>query len=343
MKTYIHLSNSRESQKRIFRSTGCLGIVILMVTLAINVHSQDLAANFKFDCRSSAKVSTFNEFLKKDNTTCDSSLERVPVDTAVLKLKKKMFIFHEYEDGAIIDRIDLETGERKRILDVDENCESRKDTNKFRGHWSGIEYGLNNLMTSTNSFARPDGYGYMRLNTFGSWNLNLNFAQSSTAIIGEKFGIVGGLGLEMNFYSFRGDNNIQVSEESGEIEERILADDYNVRKSKFRTMYLTSPLLLEAQFGKNKSKDRFYISGGVLGGLRIGSTTKIVHGVDGKRQKLVERGKDLNINRWRWGLTARMGYKEAFNFYATYYMTPLFEKNKGTELYPLAVGFRMNF
>ena len=108
-------------------------------------------------------------------------------------------------------------------------------------------------------------------------------------------------------------------------------------------MYLTAPLLLEAQFGKNKSKDRFYISGGVLGGLRIGSTTKIVHGVDGKRQKLVERSKDLNINRWRWGLTARMGYKDTFDCYASYYMTPLFETDKGPELYPIAIGLRMNF
>ena len=116
----------------------------------------------------------------------------------------------------------------------------------------------------------------------------------------------------MNFYSFRGDNNIQVNEETGLLEERTLVDNYNVRKSKFRTLHLTSPLLLEQQFGKGKSRDRFYVSAGLIGGLRIGSAIKVVHGVNGSRQKLVERSKELNFHRWRWGVTARMGYKNTF-------------------------------
>ena len=149
----------------------------------------------------------------------------------------------------------------------------------------------------------------------------------------------------MNFYSFREDNSIQNNEITGVIEVRNLDNEYNVRKSKLRTMYLTGPVLLEKQFGKNRSKDRFYVSGGVIWGLRIATATKIVHGVNGKRQKVVERGlgDDLNVNWWRYGLTARMGYQDKFNFYATYYLTPLFEKGKGPELYPISIGTRINF
>ena len=103
------------------------------------------------------------------------------------------------------------------------------------------------------------------------------------------------------------------------------------------------PVILEAQFGKGNSKERLYISGGVVGGLKISSATKVVHEVNGKKQKLKERGGDLNINRWRLGLTARVGYKDIFNFYANYYLTELFEDGMEPELYPITIGIRMNF
>jgi hypothetical protein len=268
------------------------------------------------------------------------------VDSNVWEMKNKVLIFMEYENGMIIDRIDLRTGEKKRILDIDAGeweDHEKKDTGQMRGHWSGIEFGLNDFVTNDYNLSRPAGYGFLDLNNWRSWNLTLNFAQNTTPIIDDHLAIVGGMGLEWNIYHFQDQNNLQVNPLTGDIEERLLADDLEVRKSKFNTFYLTSPLLLEAQFGKGNSDDKFYISGGVIGGLRVMAARKVVYGEKGDRKKQIERGHDLQLHRWRWGLTARMGYKDVFNFYANYYITPLFKTSHAPELHPVAIGCRVNF
>ena len=85
----------------------------------------------------------------------------------------------------------------------------------------------------------------------------------------------------------------------------------------------------------------------VIGGLRISNSIKVVHEIDGNKQKFREKNNDLNINKWRLGLTARFGSRDKNNsssgFYATYYLTPLFEKNTAPELHPWAIGFRVGF
>lgn len=293
-----------------------------------------------------------NEILKSEKTVDEGQINNdsiivedieEPGDTTILNLGNKIILFIEYKDRMVIDRIDLTTGEKKRVLDLEcKDCEPEKDPYEFRGHWSGVEVGINNFLNNDFSLKRPEGYDYLDLKTGRSWNVNINFAQTSTPIIGNKFGIVGGLGLEMNSYFLKGDNTIQVNDTSGVIEERPLGQ-YNIRRNKLNTTYLTAPLILEVQFGENKSRERFFISAGAVVGLRIASVIKVVHEVDDKKHKFKERRNDLNLNRWRVGLTARTGYKDIFNFYANYYLTPLFETDMGPELYPFAVGVRMNF
>jgi hypothetical protein len=312
----------------------CAGLLFMVITMSTGL------------LQAQSDTTKYTNTNQSDSIHPDIQKYGQPIDTTIIETAKKIFIFVEYEESLTIDRISLETGEQKRILDIGcEDCETNKeDTLKFRGHWSGIEYGLNDFVTPGYSFQRPDGYGYLDLNNWRSWKFTLNFAQNTTPIIDNHLALVSGLGTELNIYHFQNDNSIQTNAETGEIEERVLTDEYNVRKSKFNTIYLTAPLLLEAQFGKSEnSKERFYINGGVIGGLRIAQAVKVVHGVDGKRNKLIERGKDLNLHRWRWGLTARMGYKDIMNIYATYYITPLFENDPGHELHPVSMGFRINF
>ncbi len=333
MKKYLYIVNS-------FKSNGCnlihwrylILIFVFYTTFTRHSFSQNDTVNVEINAEVEIMADS-TEVLKIEE----------PGDTTVVKLKNKILLFIEYDEKLVVDRIDLKTGEKKRVLDIgDKNYEPKKDRNKFRGHWSGIEFGINDLANSSYSIDRPAGYEYLDFRTGRSWNVNINFSQSSLSIINNRVGIVGGLGLEMNNYYFKNNNNIQKNETSEQIEKRNL-DQYEVRRSKFTTTYLITPIIIEAQFGKGKSKERFYISGGVVGGLKISSATKVVHEVNGKKEKLKERGKDLNINRWRIGLTARIGFKDSFNFYANYYFTPLFEKDQGPELHPFAIGIRTNF
>ena len=97
---------------------------------------------------------------------------------------------------------------------------------------------------------------------------------------------------------------------------------------------MTVPLLMEFQIPSGKG--RIHISGGVIGGLKLWSNTKITYTEGGDKSK--EKNKsDFNLSPLRWGVTARVGYKE-ISLFANYYMTSLFKPGRGPELYPFTVG-----
>ena len=267
-----------------------------------------------------------NEVVKimDDNQSTDISEYNDKDDTIKVKIGKKGIKIIENEDGTSID-----------IIDLDE-MEDEKDFNykrKFKGHWKGFEMGLNNLSTEKFSLSLPASDNFMNLNTGKSWNVNINFLQYGLGLIGNNVGIVTGLGLEFNDYRFDHDNTI-LKNLDGMIVEGT--NGLPMEKSKFATSYLTVPLLLEFQVPAGKRNKRLFLSGGVIGGLKIGSHTKVVYREDGNRQKVKDRG-DFNLSPLRYGVTARIGYR-ALKVFANYYLTPLFEEGAGPELYPFSVG-----
>jgi len=94
-------------------------------------------------------------------------------------------------------------------------------------------------------------------------------------------------------------------------------------------------LLLEFQIPVSGHK-RIHISGGVIGGLKIGSHTKVLYKADGSKQK-DKINDDFNLSPLRYGVTARIGYR-ALKLFATYNMTQMFETGQGPELYPVSIG-----
>lgn len=269
-------------------------------------------------------------------------------DTTILETEKRLYLFIETQGGLIIDRIDLTTGIKKRMLDLgnEDHIPAKKDSSRFRGHWSGIEVGLNGFMSSGFMLKPPAGYSYFDLNILRSWNITINFAQYSIPLIKNNFGLVTGLGLQLNSYFFKGNNSIQVNPTTGVIEEWHTEQEYNVKKSKFTTTYLTLPLLLECHIRSRTKGSFLYFTGGVVGGWNILSALKVKYEVDGNSQKLIKRGGDLKINNFRAGTTFQIGSKDkngSSGFYATYYFTPLFEKDLGPKLYPFEAGIRIDF
>ncbi len=251
-------------------------------------------------------------------------------DTTKFKLGDKKIHIIEDEEGTSVEIRDTEKGK-----DDDKEAMKKK---KFKGHWSGFELGLNNFFDSDFSMSRPPEYGWMDLNTGKSWNVNLNFHQMSFGLIGNRFGVVTGIGFELNNYHFDGDNTIR--EVDGVIETSDLSA-LSLTKSKLTTTYLNVPLLLEVQIGPEKRSKRIHLSGGVIGGLKLGSHTKYVYRDEGRKEKVKNRD-DYNINPLRYGLTFKVGYKKA-SVYGIYYPTPFFEKDKGPELYPFNIGLALGF
>jgi hypothetical protein len=131
------------------------------------------------------------------------------------------------------------------------------------------------------------------------------------------------LGFEFNNYRF--DNDITIQKVDGIIvEDATSYVDVNISKTKLATTYFTVPILFELHIPVRN--DEFRIVTGVIGGVKIGSRTKVVYKDDG----------------FRYGLTARLGFEDV-NLFANYYMTTLFEKDKGPELYPFSVGISIPF
>lgn len=266
-------------------------------------------------------------------------------DTTRIKIRDKEFSVIDGDTTRIkigdkdISIIEDDKGTSVKVTDSDDEEEtSAKKKKKFKGHWSGVEFGINNFIDDKFSITRTNGEQFMDLNTGRSWNFNWNIKQYSIGFGTDRIGLVTGLGLEFNNYHFDGDNNIQ--EVGGNI---VTKDDYpsSLAKSKLKTTFLTVPLLLELQMLGAKRSKRIHVSTGVIGGLKIGSHSKVIYKVDGNRKKDKTRD-DFNINPLRYGLTARIGYR-SLNFYANYYMTPFFEKDGDPELYPVALGLSVSF
>jgi hypothetical protein len=220
------------------------------------------------------------------------------------------------------------------VNDIDDNNSIRSP--KFRGHWAGFEWGINNFLDKNNTISREGDAWFMDLNTGRSWAINLNFAQYSLGFGTSHAGILTGLGLEYNNYFF--DNAYSIKEP----DDYVIVDtlDGNVAKSKLTTAFLRIPLILEVQFPRAIRSKRVYISAGIVAGLKLGSHTKVVYkGNSGKNKD--KNNDDFNISPYRYGLTARVGFGN-LSVFGDYYFTSMFVKGKGPVLHPFSVGIAMD-
>ena len=253
-------------------------------------------------------------------------------DTVIVNIGRKGIQIVDSEKGTSVDIIDLDE------FDVSEEKE-KKSRKNFNGHWKGLEIGMNNYLTSDYSLTLPAEARFMELNTGKSWGLNLNFLQYDIGFGTDKVGLVTGMGFEFNNYRFDGDNSIIKDPVTREIVSLEYDAATYIEKSKLATIYLTAPLLLEFQIPVSGHK-RIHISGGVIGGLKIGSHTKVVYKEDGSKQK-DKINDDFNLSPLRYGVTARIGYR-ALKIFAIYNLTPMFESGQGPELYPVSIGLALS-
>jgi len=210
----------------------------------------------------------------------------------------------------------------------------KSKNNRFRGHWSGFEFGLNNYFTEDFSMTPEDPY--MEINTGKSWNFNLNFAQLSLPLVRDRFGLVSGLGLEWNNYHFANANSIYKDQLSHTIKSLDLSGEA-LKKNRLQTTHLTVPLLLEVQLD-GPNNQRIAVSGGVIAGVKLGSHTKYKTGDDKQKNK-----DDFYLQSFRYGFTTRINY-DGFGFFFNYYNVPLFLDGKSnSKLYPFAAGMVLSF
>ena len=309
-----------------------IGIIILLAAIIIQGFSQELSAVDQGDNRRAAtnekdvstKINIGNDFLIVEEADSAINIRVKDRGISILEsLEGRKYNFERYNDDYLFDEDDNERNRGRR-------------RNRFKGHWSGVELGFNNYLTSDKSFVLPDEIDYMSIHSGKSMNFNINFSQLSIGLT-RYIGFVTGLGLNWNNYKFDGNNNI-LKGDNGIIE--VLDPGAPLKKSKLTTLYLDLPFMLEVQLPVNNNQ--LNLAAGPIGAIKIGSHTKMIYQDTG--QKVKSNG-DFSLNILRYGATARAGY-ENFQIYGTYYMNPMFSKGKSPgayNLYPFEIGISFTF
>ena len=279
--------------------------------------------------------------MRVNDTIKPSKKDTSKRDTTEINFKKKKITITSDKEGTSID-VKREGRKESSEFDNDDESDINFDFGKSRGnfdiHWSGFEFGINNYLNKDFSMNLSEENSFMELNTSKSWNINLNFIEYDVPIIRENFGIGTGMGIEFNDYRF--DNLSPIKKADDQIISDTSYNNMNVEKAKLTTTYITVPILFEYQTPVGDD-NKFFITAGIIGGIKIGSHTKIVYNEDGDRKKEKNRG-DFYLSPLRYGYTLKMGYG-FLKVFANYYETTLFQKEKGPELHPFTVGFNISF
>lgn len=245
-----------------------------------------------------------------ENSPQDTTTRVAAPDTSIVKIGKKDVKVIDHEGGT-----EIVWGKHK------------KRSGKFNGHWEGLEFGFN-------AFDKPDYSGYavkdfMSLNQGKSLEVNFNFYQLDIGLVKSYVGLVSGMGLSFNNYRFENPYTIK---RIGDLTEPVLLTYDNLSKTKLAATYLNVPLLLEFQIPVNNREGRLFVNAGLIGGVKIGSHTKVKYG-DTK-----DKDHDsFNMNSFKYSATARIGYKD-ISLFCNYSLTPLFESGKGPGLTPFSIG-----
>jgi hypothetical protein len=231
--------------------------------------------------------------------------------------------------------------------------------NKFNGHWAGVGLGINSYVNKDFKMDLEPQYSYMDLNTARSLVVNLNPFELNLNLVKNHFGLVSGLGFQLSNYYFTG-NKVLISD-SATLKAYKVTDANNTEISLVRNKlfvgYLNIPVLLEIQTNAKHRWNSFHFAVGVIGGVRIGAYTKQVYNTWNQTYYLTDdEGKQIaffytddcfsrhhgsfHLETFKLDATARIGWS-FLNFWATYSITPMFQKNKGPELYPWTIGIQL--
>ena len=100
----------------------------------------------------------------------------------------------------------------------------------------------------------------------------------------------------------------------------------NVKKSSFKNLYLTVPLIFEWQFPAKKYQ-RAYVAAGVMGGLRLHTKTKVVYKNENGNTRRMKNSGNYSMNPVKADAVVRVGYYK-LALWGSYTLTNMMEKNK---------------
>jgi hypothetical protein len=213
-----------------------------------------------------------------------------------------------------------------------------KKRSKEKNYYTNIflDFGNNNLDKS-NIFSgdtKRSANDFPRLKNSSSISFSM-YAMCGKKIIG-PLSIMSGVGCEWTNYTFSKD--VTIIEIDGVATTVPISSVLNtfsfMKKSQLKGLYTQVPLLLKMDFHRS-----FFIAAGVIGGVNDYSYTKVVfNDINGKKQTY--KNHDIHLSTFRYGYTFRVGFR-VLAIYVNYYVSPLFAKGEGPQVYPFITGISL--
>ena len=207
---------------------------------------------------------------------------------------------------------------------------------KFK-HWAGISVGVNGYMAPGGGIGLPGKSSYMELNYSRSFNFQFNLIERQFNIVQNYFKIITGFGFDYHSYELKNKTtlNADSSFTAGTMDK---SGQFTYDKNRLRNTYIQVPLLLEFNTSNNARKT-VHIAVGIVGEYLISSRTRQV--LEEDKVTLVRTRKDsYNMSPFIAKSHINIGYR-GWTIFAEYNLTPLFQSEKGPELYPFTVGLRV--
>jgi len=273
-------------------------------------------------------------------------------DSTVIQMGEMKIVVVEAENGKVKVSIKNKSGIHEIITDKDnvrigesgeieienehpgdesyneeeEGC-SRLENVKTR--YMMLDMGVNGYLNENGRIAPSTELGDLELDYGKSINVQLHLFRQRLNLIRHHLNLMYGLTLDFNNYRFSGD--ITLTPNAGYVTPIPTEDP--ARKSKLSDTYLKLPVLLNFESNPVKLKHSFHLSAGAFGGVLIASHTKVKTETD----KKVKAKDDFNLSKFRYGLSAQIGYGW-FNIYANYALNGMFTEGEGPALTPFSVG-----
>jgi hypothetical protein len=230
------------------------------------------------------------------------------------------------------------------IIDKDEdsynantNIDYNEDFFSAYRHWAGFSFGVNGFLDPgfNTEFAAPNDY--MNLNYAKSFNYQFNLFESHIKLIQHKLVLVTGFGFD--YHSYELENKVRLNADADYTNAFVDSSDiYTYKKNRLRNTYIQVPLLLEFN-SSNKTAKCFHMAAGVIGQYQILSRTRQLLENEAYEYD-IQRKDSYNSNPFMLKAHVNLGYHR-WTFYGEYSLTPFFQKNKGPELFPFALGLRV--
>ena len=241
-------------------------------------------------------------------------------------------IFSGDDNDSCGDCDDDTTNQMKKEIKIG-GKKKNKEVKLVTTNYLRTDLGLNNYLYN-GSLTLPASLSQLDLKPGKSVNVNLHLFDQAVRL-GKQGHAFFYYGVTVNYNNYRFSQDVTLNKISDSL--LVTNSATPLKKDKLVTNYVTIPVGLRFETNPKHQKRSFSFAAGPTVGYLVGSHTKQVTDKGAKNKDY----SDLNISKFRYGVNSSIGYGR-FHLYVDYALTPLFEKGKGPELYPVSFGIVLN-